>query len=48
MNTVDFEFEPPIAKETRSGSKNRLVREIEGKITGRGNEFWFELSEGCF
>lgn len=46
MNTVDFEFEPPIAKETRIGSKNRLVRGIEGKITGWGKEFWFELSEG--
>ena len=41
-------FEPP--RDTKIGSKNRRVREIEGKITvfdwGEGNDFWFELSGG--
>jgi len=47
--TVEFWFfEPP--RETKIGSKNLIVWEIEGKITvfdwGEGNDFWFELLGG--
>ena len=37
-------------KKAKIGLKNRLVREVRGKITvfhrEEGNDFWFELSEG--